>query len=70
MLATSSTVPFSHVATTSRCSSSAFGTLDWNATAVFGSAATTAGGILMSMNVRRQSFLQKLQRVASLLVVR
>jgi hypothetical protein len=81
IVSTSSTVPFSQVAMINRCSSAAFATFDTNLTgtalgaASAGGAAAAAtaiasGDILMSMNVRRQLFLQKLQRVASLRVVR
>ena len=58
---TSSTVPFSQVAIISRCSSSAFGTLDRNLTGAAGAAFASC---------RRQLFLQKLHRVDSFRVVR
>src|SRR5262245_6063419 len=84
MSLTSSTVPFSHVAIIRRCSSAAFATFETNlaetaltrggaaaaAPEPTCSAADVGTPILISINVRRQLFLQKLQRVDSLRVVR
>ena len=62
----SSTVPFSQVAIMSRCSPNIRGTL---VTRSIGTRFFT-GSVRTSMNVRKQLFLQKLQRVDSLRVVR
>jgi hypothetical protein len=70
IVSTSSTVPFSQVAMISRRSSSALTTGDAKDSGGPTADDSMLSGILMSMNVRRQLFLQKLQRVASFRVVR
>src|SRR6185369_11021685 len=67
---TSSTVPFSQVAMMRRCSPCINGTL---VTFLMGTKLVSGFGVsavLISIKVRRQLFLQKLQRVFSLRVVR
>src|SRR5207245_10409276 len=66
---TSSTVPFSLVAIISRCSPCINGTF---VTFAIGTKFCGSAGfsVRMSINVRKQLFLQKLQRVFSLRVVR
>ena len=63
---TSSTRPFSQVAIIRRCSPNISGTF----VTFFTGMKSFAGSVRTSINVRRQLFLQKLQRVDSLRVVR
>ncbi len=86
MVSTSSTAPFSQVATIMRCSPGWSGTLVMKEVEIDGGASPAANplapssslrassvrtsSVRTSRKVRRQAFLQKLQRVSSLCVVR